>query len=64
MKYDVWQDLEFVYLCCCLPAPGGCEDGFNDTCHVLANCIDDKCVCKDGYEGDGWMCTGNNFIHN
>ena len=38
-----------------------CEN--DDGCHDNATCTDDNgsytCVCKDGFTGDGFNCTGN-----
>ena len=38
-----------------------CEN--DDGCHDNASCTDDNgsytCVCKDGFTGDGFNCTGN-----
>ena len=38
-----------------------CEN--DDGCHDNATCTDDNgsymCVCKDGFTGDGFVCTGN-----
>ena len=35
----------------------------DDGCHDNATCTDDNgsysCVCKDGFTGDGFNCTGN-----
>ena len=37
----------------------------DDGCHDNATCTDDNgsysCVCKDGFTGDGFNCTGNNL---
>ena len=27
-------------------------------CHEYARCVDDKCVCLDGYVGNGKVCEG------
>ncbi|XP_063713010.1 uncharacterized protein LOC134841143 isoform X2 [Symsagittifera roscoffensis] len=40
----------------CIP-PGTCNADFGETCHDLAECINGTCVCNEGYEGDGWVCT-------
>ena len=41
-----------------------CEN--DDGCHDNATCTDDNgsytCVCKDGFTGDGFNCTGNKLI--
>ena len=37
----------------------------DDGCHENATCTDANgnytCVCKNGFTGDGFNCTGNNF---
>ena len=42
-----------------------CEN--DDGCHDNATCTDDNgsytCVCKDGFTGDGFNCTGKMFIY-
>ena len=42
-----------------------CEN--DDGCHDNATCSDDNgsytCVCKNGFTGDGFNCTGEIFIY-
>ena len=37
------------------------------TCHVNANCTDTiggfKCTCGEGFEGDGFNCTGKKLMN-
>ena len=39
----------------------------DDGCHDNATCTDDNgsyvCVCKNGFTGDGFNCTGNKSKH-
>ncbi|KAK3712866.1 hypothetical protein QZH41_016907 [Actinostola sp. cb2023] len=34
-----------------------CDVDMCSECDVHARCIHGKCICKDGYEGDGYQCT-------
>ena len=54
----------FVYLMNCLIQPvdvNECELGMH-TCNSSANCTDTNgsfnCTCREGFEGDGFNCTG------
>ena len=39
-----------------------CSDG-SHKCHQLAYCIEEEgsynCSCNDGFQGDGYLCTGS-----
>lgn len=47
------------FYCQCLPGFTGrrCESKICDMCDVNAECINNRCVCKQNYIGNGFRCT-------
>ncbi|XP_031565636.1 adhesive plaque matrix protein 2-like, partial [Actinia tenebrosa] len=53
-----WNTRHLHYVCVCPPGYFGpkCEDNICIKCHKNATCISNRCVCNDGFYGDGFYC--------
>lgn len=55
-------DIGYLHYYCMCPAEYSgqkCEENLCDKCDVNAACRYGRCVCNDGFRGDGFKCTAN-----
>ena len=62
---DQSKSFEVLITCFCFASTDVDECILGEhTCHVNANCTDTdgsfNCTCREGYEGNGFNCTGDN----